>query len=572
MKRGVWLIVGVVISLAFVLAIIEQNSSNLLFSPGTCRDCPNLATRGDANNDCRINQADIQYVTRFLFRNGRGFCNEQRYYESADVNGDNRIDVTDTRYLANWLYSGGPAPKPLSQPVSECVDTDGGIFPDVLGNITNSTGIYPDYCWGDSVREGYCENNVAVHVTRPCSNGCANGVCKPDSGLPTICTDSDNGLNFNINGRVDVTNRTGIFTYVDSCYNSTTLREHSCNVDNTIRYSTSFYCPNGCTNGACVNDVGTTNLTCADFGYQKGQVRERCVGTSNSAGYNLIGCYNESRSCIDYDNGLNYNLRANVTYSVVATSGPNCIGAGGGSGSGNIKIDQCSGNVLAEQICNSDKTPGSVNYTCLNGCTNGRCVESVAGGKILNVSLIINKSAGIVDDIVELVDYYDKAASYRAILTSEGSGIITIAGRVYTLRYYGSAISDWEDRYIEIEDSPDFPVEAQTRGRQRAFRNSIVVIGNPVYNGRIARVRAIFNSSGLSDDKVEFSDLENGNIYRADLTSEGVGTIAVGGIAYSVRYYGLFNDESNYVKIKDPRNQVEQKIFYRAYGLFPNNT
>ena len=71
--------------------------------------------------------------------------------------------------------------------------------------------------------------------------------------VSATCTDSDGGLNYYVKGVLSV----GDNTYSDVCADSNFVKEYFC--DNPPSYYDNYYCPNGCLNGACVNN-GTSNL------------------------------------------------------------------------------------------------------------------------------------------------------------------------------------------------------------------------------------------------------------------------------------------------------------------------
>ena len=65
-----------------------------------------------------------------------------------------------------------------------CTDTDGGKYYYKKGQVTNSSGTYPDVCLGrDILREYYCDGNTAKSVLHRCGGMvlpeiCVNGACR----------------------------------------------------------------------------------------------------------------------------------------------------------------------------------------------------------------------------------------------------------------------------------------------------------------------------------------------------------------------------------------------------------
>ncbi len=178
MKKEIVIIFGLfsilILLISFVSALNIFNIRRLPLNNVSCREC-NLAIRGDANNDCRIDISDVVYINSHLFR-GREFCNRDSYYEPADVNGDFKIDISDSRYLKVYLFRGGPAPMQLRQQ-QICTDSDGGNNQNVLGILTNSTGTFSDYCAGTRLWEHSCVDGKTRIDVINCQNGCSNGVC-----------------------------------------------------------------------------------------------------------------------------------------------------------------------------------------------------------------------------------------------------------------------------------------------------------------------------------------------------------------------------------------------------------
>lgn len=137
-----------------------------------------------------------------------------------------------------------------------CIDGDKGKNENVSGmvNMTNKTGkfSYQDYCSGSSVVEYFCSNPNQLNSTKiECTGGCENGACKlsPLVSL-SLCVDSDKGKNAAVFGIVNVTNKTGKFSYPDLCDSFTDLREYFCS--GNMSNSTIIKCPKKCSARACI--------------------------------------------------------------------------------------------------------------------------------------------------------------------------------------------------------------------------------------------------------------------------------------------------------------------------------
>lgn len=236
------------------------------------------------------------------------------------------------------------------------------------------------------------------------------------------------------------------------------------------------------------------------------------------------------------------------------------------AGSTNCGVGAC----RRSSTCFQDKvscTPGtpsteictdSIDNDC-DGVVNDGCATL---GRILRVTRIYNLT-GISISRVSLVDVRT-GDNIDAIIIRDGEGTIGIGGRVYTIRYQG--FSSDENNWMEIEDIAGYPPEART-GIQRAFRNSYLIMGNPAWNGFIARVAVINNGSvGFSDDDVELVDFRTGNVYPAVITREGEGTITIQGKVHTIRYFGssTIPAEDRYIEI-----DFEQRVFRNSFVVFP---
>ncbi|MCK5124757.1 MAG: S8 family serine peptidase [candidate division Zixibacteria bacterium] len=64
-------------------------------------------TRGDANNDGRVNVGDAVYLVNHVFQGGPAALPD---FRTGDANCDGTINVGDTVYLINFIFKGGPPP------------------------------------------------------------------------------------------------------------------------------------------------------------------------------------------------------------------------------------------------------------------------------------------------------------------------------------------------------------------------------------------------------------------------------------------------------------------------------
>ncbi len=150
---------------------------------------------------------------------------------------------------------------------SSCSDTDNGDTPYTRGTASSGPFSATDCCTASGSSQ--CAQNGAKLVENHCISGrmrqtsytcsCANGACTSNiTGFTLLpaCTDTDNGINYNVRGQV-VTGITGAYDCcLDSpaagqCKNSAPyVAENYCSGDDAAQ---AYYrCPNGCQNGACL--------------------------------------------------------------------------------------------------------------------------------------------------------------------------------------------------------------------------------------------------------------------------------------------------------------------------------
>ncbi len=145
------------------------------------------------------------------------------------------------------------------------------------------------------------------------------------------CIDYDKGLNYFIFSTTQSNN--GLF-HTDVCDdNGITLYEGYCNENNTVK-NISYICPNGCENGACLNE--TINVTCTD-----------------------------SDITTDYPYGKNYYTKGNTT-----------------ANSNQSFFDNCINNIILKEFFCNNTIISYENYTCQISCEDGICISSGCGNDI----------------------------------------------------------------------------------------------------------------------------------------------------------------------------------------------
>jgi hypothetical protein len=114
----------------------------------------------------------------------------------------------------------------------------------------------------------------AVGISGYCTAKCGDGVCdspvEDDYNCPkdcsstnntSMCKDSDGGLNYYVKGDTfgrRFSTSTSPDTESDSCLSASILTEYTCGGGGfplDVRVSNQYVCPNGCSNGACLNET-----------------------------------------------------------------------------------------------------------------------------------------------------------------------------------------------------------------------------------------------------------------------------------------------------------------------------
>ncbi len=184
---------------------------------------------------------------------------------------------------------------------------------------------YADICTSpDTVKEYYCKDNVVRNIIKNCPVGstCTDGAC---ASLPTICFDSDSGVDEYTFGRVYLNSSGTLSTvYEDGCEDLYTLKE--------------YYCDN--------SEVKTRRVACiSDRG-------EQCIR----------GVCQKPRVCEDSD-GNNIFIQGRV----IVTDHFDLIPRNTTYG------DTCADTyTVREYTCSNDRFVVST-ARCANGCINGSC-------------------------------------------------------------------------------------------------------------------------------------------------------------------------------------------------------
>jgi hypothetical protein len=97
--------------------------------------------------------------------------------------------------------------------------------------------------------------------------------------------------------------------------------------------------------------------------------------------------------------------------------------------------------------------------------------------------------------------------------------------------------------------------------RETILRNEWVVVGNED-EGFLLRASTITNIStpATSSDSVKFTDVFSGTTYETTITTDGTGTVTIGGKVYQVNYGGTSSADSNWVKLNYPDSSASDSM------------
>ena len=198
--------------------------------------------------------------------------------------------------------SGGKCVSP--EPEISCIDSDGGLNYYERGTATFNGILKDDVCDDDfdgMLFEYWCNGNDIDSAEYDCPNGCSDGRCVGGEYIIPIvhsngnlgrCIETDGGLNYFQAGRTNISNTYNGQEYFSFSANDSCISEILTSVQNenfawdffinigaietsqrgdqnivietycpsngqvdftSTFYATSYSCPNGCDNGACVN-------------------------------------------------------------------------------------------------------------------------------------------------------------------------------------------------------------------------------------------------------------------------------------------------------------------------------
>lgn len=240
-------------------------------------------------------------------------------------------------------------------------------------------GPYPDNYYACTSETYYkCENPGTANARCaggggasciPCPEGCKGGECLAATATPTIkvpvptapapCIDSDSGRNYGTRGYIKT--QTGEHAE-DNCENEGYLTEYYC-VDEKI-YSDRIMCPNGCKDGACLEEPAHPE-PCKDSDVTY-------IASVPNGVFHPPGEDRYVKGSVTYGNIIYED------YCVKMTPYADSLG------NKNIKYEKSfEGTGVIEEGCLDGKKPYETSYfECLIGCKDGACIKEEVAEQI----------------------------------------------------------------------------------------------------------------------------------------------------------------------------------------------
>lgn len=184
----------------------------------------------------------------------------------------------------------------------QCTDSDGlnyfvkGVMTGI-NPYNNQTTVIEDTCSFNGslagscpsgtdckVVEGDCNGIYIAPKTFLCENGCSDGACIDSNANNPSCTDSDGGRNYFVKGTTTGADSFGRPSQATDYCGATNaghpedtryVHEYSCQ-PNGNRTDEDYLCPNGCKDGACIQDSNSTVCT-EEYAPVCGEVQVQCI-------------------------------------------------------------------------------------------------------------------------------------------------------------------------------------------------------------------------------------------------------------------------------------------------------
>lgn len=243
-------------------------------------------------------------------------------------------------------------------------------------------GVERDSCDGDTLTEWICPTSLN-RVTRneryseeyDCPYGCQDGACikevieeevpeeveVAEEEFEGECTDSDGGLDYYEFGICTKTMPDGnVQTHEDKC-DGGHLHERYCQQDGCASKAPAYLCPNGCQDGACINETVEPTP-------EPEPPEEECSDSDGGINYYTAGETCAGGEC--KDDKCTIKVSSDTYNDVTACSGDDCY--------------------LFEYACNGSIFWADI-YNCPNGCQDGACLPapSSVGCGILSIDGVL---------------------------------------------------------------------------------------------------------------------------------------------------------------------------------------
>jgi len=309
---------------------------------------------------------------------------------------------------------------------------------DATGNRCTSTTSYT--CNNAGTTSSQCVVGVSSGCT-PCAYGCLNGACivpNPSSTELIWNMNSPNCLGFK------VADSTASYVLAASTRQDSDINVNLTTIKNVE--TGNEICVDKRAGDTCT--VGNVILTINKVAYSPSNSNLKYVNLSIPSGNLVTNCVQNTQTCFDSDDGLNYYEEGNVTVSLCSV-GNNSGGCGGNLVSDGCIIGGLHDGWLREISCSNNQAQMN-DYQCPNGCANGACVrpEECTSG----VRFAINEGeskAVLVNGKVYSIDLsYISSDSIKLIIDGIATGAMNIGYTYYlengvleveSINYQGSA-------------------------------------------------------------------------------------------------------------------------------------
>lgn len=182
-------------------------------------------------------------------------------------------------------------------------------------------------------------------------------------------------------------------------------------------------------------------------------------------------------------------------------------------------------------------------------------------GRLLKVSTISNQTDGYSQDSVKFTDAFS-ADVYETTLTAEGTGTVTIGGKVYNVNYFGAQSAAEDSRYVRV-NSPDssgagaivlYPTIMTSKGALVAFYEPVNITNLGNWDGASNAASSFEFPDGDGFTSVALTLTGNWTVGGTQLNMSGTGskTASVGSLTYNITATGNVNGNNTMVYLLAP--------------------